>query len=100
MRTVNWPGISGKIYAFEVYPSDLNLRPVAGIYLLCGEGTDGEGLEALYVGETVSFHDTINGNYVKEEFSHVALFPSGDPIERHRILNDLRQAFADKGIWQ
>jgi hypothetical protein len=99
MRTVNWPGISGKIYTFEVYPSNLSFKPVPGIYLLCGETPEGEP-EAFYVGETHSFYDTINGNEVHEGFPHVALFPCGDPRERHRILNDLRQALVEKGTWQ
>jgi hypothetical protein len=92
MRTFSWVGISGKAYAFEVYSSNLDFRDVAGVYLLCGESPEGE-IEAIYVGETRSFHDCLNGNEVHLGFSHIALLQCDDPLERHRIQNDLRQVF-------
>ncbi len=95
MRTHSWVGISGKAYSFEVYPSDLKFNPVSGVYLLCGETPEGQ-IEAFFAGETQSFHDCLNGNAVHEGFSLVALLQCEDPIERHRIQNDLRQVFDEK----
>ena len=95
MRIHNWVGISGKAYSFEVYPSILNFKPISGVYLLCEETPEGQ-IEALFAGETQSFHDCLNGNAVHEGFSHVALLQCEDPIERHRIQNDLRQVFDEK----
>jgi hypothetical protein len=99
MRTFSWVGISGITYAFEVYPSNLDFRHVAGVYILCGESPEGQP-EAFYVGETRSFHDILNGNEVHLGFSHVALLPCADPFERHRIQNDLRQVFDEAAKWQ
>jgi hypothetical protein len=95
MRTLNWAGISAKWYSFEVYPSNLNFRSVPGIYLLCGEGPDGQP-EPLHMVETKSFHDAINCKAASDGFSRVALFPCGGAIARHRNLNDLSQALYEK----
>ena len=95
MRIHSWVGFSGKAYSFEVYPSTLKFKPVSGVYLLCEETPEGK-IEAFFAGETKSFHDCFNQNAVHEGFSHVALLQCAVPIERHRIHNDLRQAFNEE----
>jgi hypothetical protein len=94
MRTLRWIGNSGTAYVFEVYPSDLRFSRAAGVYILCGETPDGQ-IEALYVGETRSFRDCLNGNKVHLGFSEVALLPCDDQAKRHRIRNDLMQPAAE-----
>jgi hypothetical protein len=94
MRTLLWIGSSGTRYVFEVYPSDLKFNRAPGVFILCGETPEGQ-IEALYVGETRSFRDCLNGNKVHLGFSDVALLPCDDLAKRNGIRNDLRLAPAE-----
>jgi hypothetical protein len=92
-----WTGKSGVQYEFDVYPIGQEFRPVSGVYILCRPLGDGR-FEALYVGETESFHDRLNTGLMNHDgykracsysATHVAArcVPTADCL---RVETDLR----------
>lgn len=100
MDLVNWYGISGQKYTFEVYPLGTEFFSLSGVYILCTVLPDGR-YKALYVGETQSFHDRLNaGLYDHDGYvsatrygvSHIGALLVDDSTLRLRIETDLRHA--------
>jgi hypothetical protein len=56
---VTWPGQSGKTYTFETHPIGTEFNPASGVYIAC-KRSGNLNWDALYVGETQSFHDRLN----------------------------------------
>jgi predicted GIY-YIG superfamily endonuclease len=56
--TCNWPGVSGKSYAYEVHPFGTSLKAEAGNYIYAKLNTQGQWVP-LYIGETEDLNDRV-----------------------------------------
>ena len=54
MAPVNWPGQSGGVYSYEIYPIGAIWNNVPGNYIFARQVAPGRW-EALYIGQTESF---------------------------------------------
>lgn len=99
---VNWTGLSGTRYDFNVYDLATTFYPVPGVYIF-GRWTQVNGVtlpEALYVGEAKSLEDRLNTNRAGHDglkratkagmtFIAARVAPADDS-QRLRIETDLR----------
>ena len=58
---VNWPGQSGKVYPYEVYPLDTSFRPLPGLYIYAGQAEDGSWVP-VYIAQTRDLHQRLEGH--------------------------------------
>ena len=98
MTTVNCTGVSGRQYQFEVFPVGTLFNSVPGVYIACRLPSAG-WYQALYVGETQSVKDRLNGSAnnhyglrcaAHNGMSHIAVMVVYSDAERLRIETDLR----------
>jgi hypothetical protein len=96
--TCNWPGISGKSYAYEIYPFEYPLKAEAGNYIYAK--VNAKNLwEPLYIGEAedlksrVATHekrDCVRRNGVTHIHAHLT---PGDRSIRLNEETDIRNNF-------
>jgi len=55
--TVNWPGKSGKMYAYEIIPVNASWNDVPGNYIFAKR--NGSSWMPVYIGQTDSFSDRL-----------------------------------------
>lgn len=100
LSTVTWPGNAGHRYTFTLYSKDDALPAVAGVYILCKLGSNNYW-NALYVGETLSFHERLVTNRAVHDgfqradahgFTHICLLGSANALQRRSIETELRQS--------
>ena len=98
MTTLTCTGDSGCEYEFEVSPVGTHFDPDPGVYIAFKLPSAGQ-CEALYVGETQSFADRLNGSTNNHDglrcaeqngMSHIATMFVDSDDERLRIETDLR----------
>ena len=58
---VNWPGESGKEYAYTVYPIDTPFHPLPGNFIYARQGEDG-GWIPVYIAQTRDLHQRLEGH--------------------------------------
>lgn len=58
---VNWPGQSGKEYAYRVCDLDASFRPLPGNYIYARQTEDGLWV-AIYVAQTRDLHQRLEGH--------------------------------------
>lgn len=100
---VEWAGLSGLKYGFNVYPIGQEFLPVGGIYIMCRFNLGGLlaplGFQPLYVGETHNLNQRLNIGIDAHDgykrclaygVSHFATRRCDDATERLRIETDLR----------
>ena len=93
MAPVNWPGASGNVYSYEIYPVGAMWNSVPGNYIFATQRADGRW-EAVYIGETGSFRDRLP---IHEKLpcvrlhggTHVHAHVNSDPGSRSREERDL-----------
>ena len=61
----NWPGQSGKEYAYEIYPFDTTFRPLPGVYTYAKQLTDGDWAP-IYIAQTRDLHQRLEGHVTLE----------------------------------
>jgi hypothetical protein len=54
MIKLTWSGQYGQAYAFEVFPAGTRFNPLSGLYVFCGQKSDGMWY-VQYAGETEDF---------------------------------------------
>ncbi len=59
--SVNWPGQSGKEYAYEVYPLDTVFQALPGNYIYAGQAEDGTWVP-IYIAQTRDMHQRLEGH--------------------------------------
>jgi len=101
---VTWTGKSGKDYVFELYPLGTEFKPVSGVYVFC-KPIGKTRMEALYVGETQSFYESLNAGIENHDgferasragMAHIGVMRSGYSTERLRIETDLRHGLSPR----
>ncbi|MEX0306031.1 MAG: hypothetical protein AB3N12_01480 [Ruegeria sp.] len=97
---VVWYGATKTPYYFELYPAGTAFNAVSGVYVLCRQIPSGSW-EALYVGETQSFHQRLNAGIGNHDgyrraklagMTHIAALCVNGETERLRIETDLRHS--------
>jgi hypothetical protein len=63
---VNWPGQSGKQYAYEVFPLDAAFQALPGNYIYAGQAEDGTWVP-IYVAQTRGLHQRLEGHVRMED---------------------------------
>jgi hypothetical protein len=58
---INWPGQSGKEYAYEIYPLEAAFQPLPGNYIYARQGEDGTWVP-VYIAQTRDLHQRLEGN--------------------------------------
>jgi hypothetical protein len=58
---VNWPGQSGTEYQYEIFPFEVDFRPLPGNYIYAGQNEEGQWIP-LYVGQTRDMHQRLEGH--------------------------------------
>jgi hypothetical protein len=58
---VNWPGLSGKQYLYEVFPLEAGFRPLPGNYIYAGQSEDGNWVP-IYIAQTRDLHQRLEGH--------------------------------------
>ena len=58
---INWPGQSGKLYPYTVYPIDTEFPPAPGNYIYAKESEDGQWIP-LYLAQTRDMHQRLEGH--------------------------------------
>ena len=58
---VNWPGQSGKDYAYEVYPLETSFQPLPGNYIYARQSEDGQWVP-IYIAQTRDLHQRLEGH--------------------------------------
>ena len=48
---VNWPGLSGKVYPYQIHPIDASFQPVPANYIYAKQSENGEWVP-LYIAQT------------------------------------------------
>ena len=59
--TYNWPGHSGKLYPYQVYPLDSSFRPMPGLYIYAKQLSDGDW-SPIYIAQTRDLHQRLEGH--------------------------------------
>ena len=54
----NWPGQSGKVYHYEIYPFDAAFRPLPGLYIYAKQLPDGDW-SPIYISQTRDLHQRL-----------------------------------------
>ena len=97
--TCNWPGTSGKTYAYEVFPIGHSLKAEAGNYIYAKLNTQGLWVP-LYIGETEDLDSRVATHEKREcvkrnggTHIHAHLTP-GDRSIRLNEETDIRNKFA------
>lgn len=57
----NWPGQSGREYAFGVYPLDTSFQPLPGIYIYARQLSEGDW-DPIYIAQTRDLHQRLEGH--------------------------------------
>lgn len=95
---IKWKGASHKSYTFTAYPDGQQFNPISGVYIFCKSLPSGNW-EALYVGETQSFHDRLNigigshDGYARAKkigMTHIAAMVVSGDTQRLSVETDLR----------
>jgi len=63
---LNWPGQSGKEYAYEVYSLDTAFQPLPGNYIYAGQAEDGTWVP-IYIAQTRDLHQRLEGHVRVED---------------------------------
>lgn len=63
---VNWPGESGKEYAYTVYPIGTPFRPLPGNYIYARQDEDGCWVP-IYIAQTRDLHQRLEGHVNADE---------------------------------
>lgn len=58
---VNWPGQSGKEYAYEVFPMDASFQPLPGNYIYARQTDEGQWVP-IYIAQTRGLHQRLEGH--------------------------------------
>jgi hypothetical protein len=64
--SINWPGQSGKEYAYEIYPMDSSFQPLPGNYIYAGQAEDGTWVP-IYIAQTRGLHQRLEGHVKVED---------------------------------
>jgi hypothetical protein len=100
MTTVNWPGISGKIYASELCQFGKPFTSLPGVYIFCKSGANNSWHD-IYVGECEDFNIRLNTDLAahhrldcikREGATNVCVIRvNGGKTSRLAVETDLRQ---------
>ncbi len=97
MTSVTCTGASGRSYSFELHPWGVPFLPLSGVYI-AARATSPNRWEALYVGETQSFHDRVYAGLGSHDrmkrardrgATHIGVYFTFDDSERLRIESEL-----------
>ena len=58
---INWPGQSGNVYQYTVYPLDTAFPPAPANYIYAKESEDGQWIP-LYIAQTRDMHQRLEGH--------------------------------------
>ena len=58
---INWPGQSGKEYAYEIYSLDTDFQPLPGNYIYARQAEDGTWVP-VYIAQTRDLHQRLEGH--------------------------------------
>jgi hypothetical protein len=58
---INWTGLTGKDYAYEVYPLDASFQPLPGNYIYAKQAEDGQWIP-IYIAQTRDLHQRLEGH--------------------------------------
>jgi len=62
----NWPGQSGREYAYEIHSFDTVLRPLPGNYIYAVQAEDGSWIP-IYIAQTRDLHQRLEGHVHLED---------------------------------
>ena len=59
--SINWPGLSGKEYQYEIYPITTAFQALPGIYIYARQAEDGSWVP-VYIAQTRDLHQRLEGH--------------------------------------
>lgn len=87
---INWTGISGQNYEYEIYEIGDSFKPEAGNYIFCKLNTAGNW-EPQYIGQTNDLNERL-GNHDKEACAKLNgathIHAHLNPVEANRLVEE------------
>jgi hypothetical protein len=80
--SVSWPGLSGKVYPYQIYPIDASFPSVPGNYIYAKQSESGE-LIPLYIAQTRNLSQRLEdhekqGRAIQDGATHILVHISNE----------------------